>query len=130
MQAKLEDVDAGSKINILNEIFMVINPNKEKDTISCLSLEDFNVIEFDKDYIVNLDYWNYLNQPSFSDFVEAYAHGAEIEYCECYAIWEPFDGQDWSISGTYRFKQPHTIVIDGKEIGISDESYEKLKQIL
>ena len=94
---------------------------------------------YSSDFVVNIDWWDALKTPSKIQIMEAHKDGAKIERT-CMGDNDYIDDErilntgqwNWEVYD-YRIKptpKTHTIVIDDKEIEISEESYKQLKESL
>ena len=94
--------------------------------------------QFSPEVEVNLDWWEAIagneDAPKWL-IIKAFEDGAKIEYTdkdEGDSLWQIATSPDWDWwECSYRVKSTtHTINIDGKEIELSEESYNNLKKSL
>ncbi len=145
-EVKLKDVKLGQKFADNDEIYYKTNETcddicfaNSQDVIKCYDIKSGYLTNIDQDNIVNLHWWEALKNPTKIEIMQAYEDGAEIQFkfknihsqgwtdmisTNKEPVW------DWNCC-SYRIKpSTHTIKIDDKEIEISEESYNKLKESL
>ena len=133
-KVKIKDVHSSVWFTVGGNIFFL---TEQKNTFAVSPYENLHYNFSSGDDEVNLDWWECIagdqNAPLWL-IMKAAANGAEIEYRNNAGAWISmciFPRTLFDSYTIYRVKKTvHTISIDGKEIELSTESYNNLKESL
>jgi len=128
--------ERGGDVHILFDVVDKNNRAYDYGTWRSLNLNNNGLYMYRYDAKINLHWWEAIENPTNIEIMQAHEDGAEIEYnrkydhdnkwCSCVSpvYYDTFHY-------TYRIKpSTHIIKIDDKEIELSEECYNKLKESL